>query len=447
MFSLFVKVRLIICSLVAFFVFGCSKSENKHTAPTEPTIDFITTFGGSKNDLAKAVVKINDGGYAILGHTQSKDGDVNGKNNESFDYWLLKFDQHNTLQWQKTYGGSGDDRGNGLIQTNDGGFALIGYSQSNDGDVSENYGANDLWVLKTDSNGTVLWQKSFGFLGADIGLSIIQTNDSGFLLVGVLDVTASEGQGNSKSAAKQHAGGDYWAIKLNASGEKEWSRYYGGTFTDTPYDVIQTEDNGYLIVGSSDSDDVDITNNKGTYDFWVVKISESGTLLWEKSFGGTQIDEAYGVTPSNDGNYIIVGDTRSNNIDVTLNNGAADLWMIKISPSGELIWEHSFGGSNFDVGRSVSKTTDGGFLISGSSRSTDGDTSNNNGQNDAWVIKINSNGHLQWQKSIGGSQIDFAYDTVELNNGNIIVVGESSSSDLDINKNKGFTDLLLFGIK
>ncbi len=447
MFSLFVKVRLIICSLVAFSVSGCSKSENNHTAPTEPTIDFITTFGGSKNDLAKAVVKTNDGGYAILGHTQSMDGDINEKNNESFDYWLLKFDQNNTLQWQKTYGGSGDDRGNDLIQTIDGGFALIGYSQSNDGDVSENFGANDFWMLKTDSNGAILWQKSFGFLGADIGISIIQTNDSGFLLIGVLDVTASEGQGNSKSAAKQHAGGDYWAIKLNASGEKEWSQYYGGTFTDIPYDVIQTEDNGYLIVGSSDSDDVDITNNKGTYDFWVVKISESGTLLWEKSFGGTQIDEAYGVTPSNDGNYIIVGDTRSNNIDVTLNNGAADLWMIKISPSGELIWEHSFGGSNFDVGRSVYKTTDGGFLISGSSRSTDGDTSNNNGQNDAWVIKINSSGHLQWQKSIGGSQIDFAYDAVELNNGNIIVVGESSSSDLDINKNKGFTDLLLFGIK
>lgn len=447
MFFPFVKVRLTICSLVVFSVFCCSKSEDNNTAPTEPSIDFVKTFGGSKNDLAKSVVKTIDGGYAVLGHTQSMDGDINGKNNESFNYWLLKFDQDNTLQWQKTYGGSGDDRGNDLIQTNDGGFALIGHSQSNDGPVSENFGANDFWMLKTDSNGVILWQKSFGFLGADNGISIIQTNDSGFLLIGVLDVTASEGQGNSKSAAKQHAGGDYWAIKLNASGEKEWSRYYGGTFTDTPYNVIQTEDNGYLIVGSSDSDDVDITNNKGTYDFWVVKISESGTLLWEKSFGGTQIDEAYGITQSNDGNYIIVGDTRSNDADVSINNGAADLWMIKISPSGELIWEHTFGGSNFDVGRSVSKTIDGDFLISGSSRSSDGDASNNNGQNDAWVIKINSNGHLQWQKSIGGSQIDFAYDAVELNNGNIIVVGESSSSDFDINDNKGFTDLLLFGIK
>ena len=256
------------------------------------------------------------------------------------------------------------------------------------------------------------------------------------------------GKGIAKTTlAKRHAGGDYWVIKLNASGNKQWSKYFGGTFTDTPYDAIQTEDNGYIIVGSSDSNDVDIKNNKGSYDFWVIKISEIGTLLWEKSFGGSEVDEARAITKSTDGNYVIIGDTRSRDLDVLENNGAADLWIIKISPSGSLIWEKTFGGSSFDSGRSISNTQDGGFIISGSSRSSDGDLTSNQGQNDAWVLKTNNQADLEWQKTIGGSDIDFAYDVVELDNGTIIAVGESGSSSADILENKGFTDMLIFKIK
>ena len=151
--------------------------------------------------------------------------------------------------------------------------------------------------------------------------------------------------------------------------------------------LFQTSDNGYILIGSSDSEDVDIKNNKGSYDFWVVKISGTGNLVWEKSFGGSQTDEARAITNTNDGNYLIVGDTRSSDLDISTNNGAADFWAIKISDTGDLIWEKSFGGGSFDAARSISKTQDGGFIISGSSRSADKDLSSNNGQNDAWVFK------------------------------------------------------------
>lgn len=244
-----------------------------------------------------------------------------------------------------------------------------------------------------------------------------------------------------------HAGGDYWAIKLDTNGEKQWSKFFGGTFTDTPYDVVQTKNDNYIIVGSSDSDDVDIKNNKGTYDFWVVNISEDGNLLWEKSFGGSEIDEAWGVTISNDDNLIIIGDTRSGDKDVSKNNGAADIFVIKISSDGDLLWEKSFGGTNFDTARSITKTSDGGFLISGNSRSSDIDLTNNNGQNDALVLKLSNSGNLEWQKTIGGSNTDLAFDVTELSDGTIIVVGESNSSDIDIPENKGFSDLLIFKIK
>jgi len=425
---------------------SCNSDENSSQNPPQNSIDVVSTYGGSKNDGAQSITYTNDGGYAILGYTQSNDGDITDKPQEGYDYWVLKFDSSNTLQWSKTYGGSADDRGNKITQTQDGGYAILGYTYSNDQDITINSGLQDYWLAKLDATGNISWQESFGYAGLDNGISFTQTADNGYLLVGALDVTASGGAGNTRTHNSQHAGGDYWAIKLDSSGSIQWSKYYGGSFTDTPYDVVQTEDNGYIIVGSSDSNDVDVSNNKGEYDFWVIKISETGELLWEKTYGGTQIDEARSIAATNDGNFIIVGDTRSNDLDISQNFGGADVWVIKTSPLGELIWEKSFGGSSFDVSRSIKTTQDNGFLISGQSRSSEGDLTNNQGQNDAWVFKINSQGSLIWQKSFGGSNVDYALDAIELNDNSVISVGESESNDGDIIENKGFNDVLLIKI-
>lgn len=431
---------------------GCCLSCSKKSVfdENEPDIflnelDFATTFGGSKNDVFQSVVSTSDGGYATLGYTQSNNFDITTKTNEDFDFLLMRFSADDSLLWSKTFGGSDDDRGADIISTSDGGFLLFGFSKSTDGDATLNAGNQDFWAIKVDVNGNILWEKSFGFSGADVGYSVIQTSDNGYLITGELDVTSSGGQGNSKSA-QRHAGGDFWVIKLTSTGEKEWSRYFGGSFTDTPFDVVETLDNSYVIVGSSDSNDVDIKNNIGAYDFWVIKIAVDGSLIWEKNFGGTEIDEARGITTSDDGNIIIVGDTRSSDANVSINNGAADVWIIKIDLNGNLIWEKTIGGTSFDVARSVSKTQDGGFLISGSSRSLDNGFSNN-GQNDGLLLKIDNSGNLIWQKTIGGSETDFLYDAIELTNHKIIAVGESASNDGDLTENKGFSDALLIKIK
>lgn len=408
---------------------------------------FAKTFGGTNNDSAQSVTATSDGGYAILGYTQSNDNDITDKQDESFDFWVLKFDANDQLQWQKTYGGTLDDRGNDIIQTSDGGYAILGYSFSTDGDISQNAGLQDYWLVKLDANGNISWEKSFGYQGADSGISMIETNDQGFLITGILDVTASGGEGNSSRTANRHAGGDYWVLKLNNSGSLEWSRYFGGNFTDTPYGVIQTDDNGYIVAGSSDSEDTDISSNIGTYDFWVIKVSHSGNLVWETSFGGSQIDEARGIVKADDGSYIIAGDTRSNDNNISQNKGGADLWLVKISPSGNIIWEKTIGGSSFDVARAIKKSKKNGFLLSGSSRSSDMDVSENMGQNDAWVLKTNTNGNLLWELSVGGSNIDFSYDVAELFDGSVIAVGDTASSDGDILENKGFTDLLILKIE
>ncbi|MDP5081102.1 MAG: hypothetical protein NWP87_00490 [Winogradskyella sp.] len=425
---------------------NCNKDDSSSNSQPNIEVSLVETYGGSKNDSGQSVIATQDGGYAVLGYTQSNDGDIQDKQDESFDFWLLKFDLEDELEWQKTYGGSADERGNDIIQTQDGGYAIIGFSFSSDGDVTDNAGLQDYWFTKLDATGNISWQKSFGYQGADSGISVIQTFDQGYLISGILDVTASDGEGNTSRNSNRHAGGDYWVLKLNPSGDIEWSKYFGGNFTDTPEAIIQTEDNGFIIAGRSDSDDTDISSNIGSYDFWILRISATGHLIWEKSFGGDQIDEARTIVSAGDGNYIIAGDTRSNNNDIASNIGGADLWLIKISPNGNLLWEKTIGGTNFDVARAIVKTQDNGFILAGSSRSNDVDVSENKGQNDAWALKVDSNGNLQWETTIGGSNIDFGYSIAELNNGSIILVGDSTSSDGDIIENKGFSDLLIVKI-
>ena len=435
-----------ICYLAVIFLFiHCSKDEETESPATNSNkIEFIKTFGGSKNDVLQSVVKTSDGGYATLGYTQSNDGDILNKNNEDFDFWLMKFAADDTLLWSKTYGGTNDDRGTDIITTNDGGFALLGYSKSADGDVTLNAGAQDFWILKISNTGAILWQKTFGYAGADTGTALLQTQDNGFLVTGVLDVSASNGQGNSKSA--KHAGGDIWALKLASNGSLEWSKYFGGSFTDTPFGVVETSNNEYIIAASSDSKDFNISNNKGSYDFWILKVASDGILVWEKSFGGSEIDEPRAISATNDGNFIIVGDTRSSDKDISSNNGGADLWIININTNGTLIWEKTIGASSFDVARSISKTDDHGFIIAGNSRSSDAGFTNQ-GQNDAWILKVDINGNVLWKKFIGGSENDLLFDVVQLNNQSIIAIGESTSVNGDIIENKGFSDALIIKIK
>lgn len=438
------KKSIFILTTVAIII-GCTKKEI-FISEQPADVSFVKTFGGANNESARSVLKTQDGGYVVFGYTQSIDGDVvSTKSTVQYDFWLLKFDASDNLDWQKTYGGSNDEKGYKIIQTQDGGFAVTGYSKSSDGDVMANEGFEDVWVLKLNTEGVVEWKTNTGFLGSDKGFSIIQTSDGGYFLGAILDVTASGGLGNSKIGSR-HAGGDFWGIKLSNTGSLEWRKYFGGTNTEICYDVIEVAD-GYLLIGSSDSLDVDIKNNKGSYDFWIVKIDKNGTLVWEKSYGGKEIDESYQIIRTAEGNFLIVGETRSSDQDVSSQKGGADIWVLKIDDSGEMLWEKTYGGSSFDAAKAITLTNDGNYLIAGNTRSIDNDVTNNNGENDIWVLKIDPSGNLIWQKTIGGSGIDLANDIVELNDYSIIVVGESNSNDKDVKENKGFTDLLIVKLK
>ena len=415
-------------------------------------IDFVTTFGGSQNETIVSVVQTSDGGYVLMGTTDSTDGDITGKQGNDDDFWLLKTNATAEVIFNKVYGGSSADTATSLINTADGGFIVCGYSSSSDGDVSNNEGFQDYWITKLDAQGNIAWEKTHGFSGSDQALKIIQTASGNFFITGFFDVSASGNQGNddgkmvTPSKANLHGVGEFWGILMDQNGDTIWRRYFGGSNNDRSYDVVETYDGGFIMIGSSESTDFDITDNKGSYDFWMVRLASNGDKLWTKSLGGSEIDQGYGITKTEDGNYIVVGNTRSTDGDVSALTGNADAWVVKFSPSGDIIWEKTYGGTAFDSAKSIIGLQNGNFAIVGNTRSSmEGFI--NRGQNDAWVFIIDGDGNLKFNYIIGGTSLDFANAILETQDNKLLIAGSTESNDMDIPENKGSQDALLIKIK
>src|SRR5690606_6395457 len=278
--------------------------------------------------------------------------------------------------------------------------------------------------------------------------SLLQTSDGGYFLTGFMDFDAVEPrQPQPFLESVQHGVGEFWAVKTEPSGQEVWNQYYGGTNNDRAFDIVQTPDGGYIMVGNSESEDFDITNALGSYDYWVVKIDAEGNLQWQQNYGGSSIEIAYSITKTNDGNYLVLGDTRSTDQQVTNPKGNADAWLIKINESGDLLWQKSYGGSQFDTGRSIIENPEGNLIVFGSSRSNDLDVSGNYGQSDYWLVLTNANGNLFFEKNYGGSGTDFGNAAILSSSGQIVMAGSSESNDFDVSNNQGGKDVLIIKLK
>lgn len=345
-------------------------------------IQWQKALGGSSTDIGHAIKQTSDGGYILAGQTSSDDGDVVGFHGGTLDYWVVKLDETGEIQWQNTLGGSGYEEAHDVLQTSDGGYIVAGFSSSNDGDVSGNHGQYDGWLVKLNAMGALQWQIALGSgTGSDVALSVLQTADNGYMLAG--STTSTD------AGLANHGGEDFWVAKTDSTGHLEWQKAYGGESIELAKSIAQTKDGGFIVTGQSDSiNSGDVTGGNGDFDIWVVKISATGQLAWQKTLGGSNFDYGESIQQTTDGGYILAGATRSTDGDVLGNNGAEDYWVLKLDGTGEIIRQITLGGTKSESANAIQQTSDGGFIVAGTTTSTDGYVTDSHGKDEMWVVKL-----------------------------------------------------------
>ncbi len=397
------------------------------------------TFGGSWRDVANSIYETKDGGYVVAGTTASNDWDISGNHGGS-DAWVSKLDSAGQIIWSQVYGGSQDDHAESIQQTKDRGYIVAGESYSNDGDVYGNHGDLDFWVFKVDSTGQIIWSKVFGGSGEDRAQSVQQTSDDGYIVGGWTHSSDGDVMGN-------HGRADFWAIKLDSVGDIEWTNNYGGSHFDYGSVIKQIDDGGYIFTGNSYSNDGDLPGNKGDSDAWVIKLDSAGMIVWSKVYGGLQCESFGSIQQTSDGSLIFAGSTASTDGDLPGNHGGYDAWVVKLNQNGQIKWSQVYGGLQQDGARCLQLTTDEGCVFAGSSSSVNGDIISNHGGRDAWVVKLDSTGQIIWSNVYGGSKSDGAYSIQQSSDMGYIVCGSTESNDGDISENKGENDIWVFKLE
>lgn len=398
-------------------------------AQSAPSIEWQKALGGTHGESANAVQQTSDGGYIVAGNSMSNDGDVTG-NHGGGDYWIVKLNPAGGIQWQKTLGGSNVDDAQSIRQTTDGGYIIAGSSNSGDGDISGNHGNYDYWIVKLDSNGNMQWQKSLGGSSMDMAQSIQQTSEGGYIVAGSSSSNDGDVSGN-------HGGGDYWILKLDINGNIQWQKSLGGSSSEQVNSVQQTFDGGYIIAGTTVSTDGDITVSYGNNDFWVVKLDSGGNMQWQKTLGNIGDNIGYYAQQTFDGGYIAVGTSFNSS---NLESGLPDYWVIKLSNNGTIEWDKYFGGSFHDNAITIRQTPEWDYIVAGWTASNNGQVTNHHGNLDYWIIKLDSSGNLKWEKTLGGPDFDYL-TALELTADNgYIVSGSTGSTSGDVTGHHGMID-------
>jgi len=335
------------------------------------------TYGGTGDDQGNSVQQTSDGGYIVTGTTYSF-GAGNG------DVWLIKTDASGDTLWTRTYGGIQYDYGYSVQQTSDGGYVIAGNTASYGG------GYDDFYLIKTNVSGDTIWTRTYGFGRAfsSSAFSAQQTQDGGYIVAGRL-------------------GNDVYLVKTNASGDTLWTKTYGGTGDDAGYSVQQTQDGGYIVAGR--------TNSYGPDGVYVIKTDASGDTLWTRTYGGTVSSAGYSVRQTADGGYIIAGEIDPHG------GGSYDVYLIKTNASGDTLWTRTYGGTVGEGGRFAQQTPDGGYIVAG------GTSSFGAGGWDVWLIKTNASGDTLWARTYGGTGTDIAFSAQQTTDGGYIIAGETGS--------------------
>jgi hypothetical protein len=434
--------------ILTLFLFGCLIQ----TITAQPSINWQHSYGGSDHEYAWKTIQTSDGGYAFVGYSDSNDGNVLSQNNGGTDLWVAKITNTGAVQWSYLFGGSGDDEGADIIQTSDSGYMVVGYSDSNDGDVTGHHGSlgsSDVWVLKLTSTGTLDWNKCYGGSTDDEGVSLAKTQNGDLFVAGTTYSSDGDVSGNHGSSET-----DCWVIRISNTGTLLDQKCVGGTGYEELMDMILTSDDGCILAGRSYSSDGDVTGYHAGSDMLIAKLNSSLDVDWAKCYGGSQTEEGNGIVQLSDGSYVALGYTSThNNGDVTGHHGTQghdDFWLLKLTSTGGITWAKCYGGDGDDQANGLCKTIDGGFAMSGLTNSTNGDVSGfHTGafDPDIWVAKVSNNGLLQWQRCCGGSGQDESFNIIETSSEHYIVTGFTYSNDYDVTVNLGSADGWVFSLE
>ncbi|MFH1434631.1 MAG: hypothetical protein ABIJ56_02830 [Pseudomonadota bacterium] len=343
-----------------------------------PAGTWAKTYGGREDDEAYCIENTTEGGYVAAGAT-------NSYGEGGSDVWVVKLDAGGRIEWEKTYGGPADDEARSIRQSPRGGYIVAGSTRSfgvgSDGAV---------WVLRLDEEGAVQWQKTFdGGQGAAVALA----GGGGYAVAGG---TAQHGAGGS----------DAWVIKLDEDGSTLWQNTYGDSDSETAYAITNTSDVGFAVAGWTSS------FGAGWADFWVLKLDGDGTVVWAKAYGGSEAEDARFIMQTPDDGFVVAGWT------VSFGAGEADAWVLKLDSDGGVQWQSAFGGSGIDRAFSVSRASDGAYVVAGRTESF------GSGGADVMVLGLDSEGALQWQKTFGSSYDEEARGAAHTRDGRIVAAGK-----------------------
>jgi hypothetical protein len=339
------------------------------------------TYGGADADGALSLIQTVDGGYVFAGYTSSF-----GAGEE--DFWLIKVDALGNMEWNRTYGGTESDFAFSVIETSDGGYALVGYTGS------FGAGGDDFWLIKTDGSGNMEWNRTIGGAGDDYAFCLVEVSDSGYTIAGY---TRSYGAGRD----------DFWLVKTDASGNVEWNQTYGGWDDDGAISLVLCSDGGYALAGMTES----FGYGSDRDDFWLVKTDSSGNMEWNHTYGGIIREYGFCLVQASDGGYAFGGST------CAFGAGNHDSWLVKTDSFGNMEWNQTYGGADVDGTTSLVQTADGGYALSGSTKSF------GLGEEDFWLIKTDASGRMEWNRTYGEAADDISSSLVLTSDGGYVIAG------------------------
>ncbi len=382
-------------------------------------------LGGTAFDKGKKLLYQADGTLIIGGETQSTNGLGTDNHSSDYDIVVFKYATQGKRFWKTMLGSRGTERLGDMIEVGSDGLLLVGSSNSSGDDVPSNAGGSDIWVVRLSGKGEILWTRSFGGRGDDLGLAALRTQDGGFLIGG----ESGSINHSANPEVRHHGGLDSWVAKLDAAGNLEWELLMGGSRNEQVCSLHQLPNGNYIVVHNANSEDADLEGlvTRGGKDIWITQLTERGKLVSQALYGGNLNDDIYASALESDGTLWLGGTTFSDNGDIDRQQGQGDCWVMKLSPMGEVTWSHTYGGPRPDGINDMLLTQDGGAVFCGITRSRtgEGDIEANKGYYDGWLVKIDSMGQRKWSRTIGYEGKDELNSLVQVPNGGFVALGSA----------------------